>query len=61
MKKRIQHRCFIANIANIFKSSYFEEHLQMAASVLINIDLVISYWAFADLFLIKNITWNGFS
>ena len=49
------------NIAKNFKNSYFEEHLQMAASVLINIDLVISYWAFADLILIKNITWNGFN
>ena len=60
IKKRIQHRCFLANIAKNFKNTYFEEHLRTAGSVLIIIKLVIKYWASADLFLIKNITWNGF-
>ena len=38
----------------------FEEHLRTAASVLLNIKLLIKYWVSADFFLIKNITWNGF-
>ena len=44
----------------IFKNTYFEEHLRMAASVLLIIELPIKYWTTANLFLIKNITWNGF-
>ena len=30
-KKRLQHGCFPVNIANFFKKTYFEEHLQTAA------------------------------
>ena len=44
----------------IFRNTYFEEHLQMAASTLLIINLLIKYWTSADLFLIKNITWNDF-
>ena len=33
---------------------HFEEHLQTAAFGLIITELVIKYWASADLFLIKN-------
>ena len=53
----------------IFKNTYFEEHLRTAASVLRIIKLLIKYWTSVDLFLIKNIkifklsgkiiTWNG--
>ena len=32
IKQRLQHRCFLVNIAKIFKNIYFEEHLQMTAS-----------------------------
>ena len=31
--KRLQHRCFPVNIAKIFKNTYFEEYLLMAAWV----------------------------
>ena len=33
INKRFQHRCFSVNIAKDFKNTYFEEHLQAAASV----------------------------
>ena len=42
IKKRLQRRCFLVNIAKIFKSTYIEEHLWMAASVLII--LLGIYW-----------------
>ena len=35
----------------IFKTTYFEEHLQLAASVPLIIKLLIKYWTSADLFL----------
>ena len=38
----------------IFKNTYFEVQLHMAASILLIVKLV------AELLLIKNITWNGF-
>ena len=60
IKKRLQHRHFLVNIAKILRRTYFEEHLQTAASVLLIIKLVIKYWVSADLFLLKNIMWNGF-
>ena len=44
----------------IFKNTCFEEYLQTAASVLLIIKLLIKYWTSANLFLIKNIKWNGF-
>ena len=31
-KRRLQHRCFPANLAEVFKSIYFLEHIQKAAS-----------------------------
>ena len=43
-----------------FKNTYFEEHLQTAASVLVIMKLVIQYWTSADLFTIKNLTRNSF-
>ena len=30
------------------------------AAILLIVKLLIKYWTSADLFLIKNITWNGF-
>ena len=59
VKKRLQHRCFLVNIAKFLRKTYLQEHLETAASVLLMIKLVIKYWASADLFLLKNI-WNGF-
>ena len=44
----------------IFKNTYFKEHLRTAGAVLLIIKLLIKYWvSAADFFLIKNITWNG--
>ena len=42
-------RVFSGKYCKIFKDSYFEEHVQMAASSIItyNIKLVITYWAYA--------------
>ena len=51
---------FSCEYSKIFKNTYFEEHLRTAASVLIIIELVIKYWASANLFLVESITWNGF-
>ena len=58
VKKRFQHKSY--EYCKIFRDTYFEEHLQTAASVLLIIKLLIKYWTSADLFLIKNIAWNGF-
>ena len=55
-KKRNPIQVLSYKYCKIFKNTYFEEHLQMAASILINIELIIKYWASANLFLIKNIT-----
>ena len=60
IKKRLRHRRFLVNFAKFLRTTYFEEHLRKAASVLVIIKLVIKYWGSADLFLLKNITWNGF-
>ena len=60
IKKRFQHRPFLVNNAAFLRTTYFEEHLRTTASVLLIINLVIVYWAFANLYLLKNITWNGF-
>ena len=30
IKRRFQHRCFLVNIAKMFKDNYFEEQLRMA-------------------------------
>ena len=43
---------FSCKYCEIFKNTYFEEHLRTA----IIIKLVIKYWAPAG----KSITWNGF-
>ena len=32
IKKRLQHRCFPVNVANLFKNTYFEEHLRTPAA-----------------------------
>ena len=45
---------FYWKYSKTLKSTYFEEHLGTAASLLIIIKLVIKYW------VIKNITWYGF-
>ena len=60
IKKRLHHKYFLVNIAKLLRTPYFEENLQTAASVLLIIKLLIKYWASANLFLIKNTTWNGF-
>ena len=60
IKKRFKHKCFLVNIAKNFKNTYFEEHLQMAAFVLLIIKLLIKYWTSANLFSVKNMTWIGF-
>ena len=44
----------------IFKNTYFEEHLQTAASVPLITKLLIKHWTSVDLLLIKNMIWNGF-
>ena len=36
LKKRLQHRCFPVNVAELFKNTYFEEHLRTAASGITN-------------------------
>ena len=48
---------FSCEYCEIFKNTYFEEHLQAAASVLPIIKLLISI---GHLFLIKNMAWDGF-
>ena len=60
IKKRLQHRRFLVNISKFVRATYFEKHQQTTASVLLIIKLVIRYWTSADLFLLKNIMWNGF-
>ena len=60
IKKRLQQRRFLVNIAKLLRTIYFEVHLRTAASILLIIKFVIKYRASADLFLLKNITWNGF-
>ena len=32
IKKRLQQKCFLANIAKNFKNTYFKKHLRTAAS-----------------------------
>ena len=58
--KEIPTQVLSCEYCEIFKNTYFEEHLQTAASALLIIKLLIKYWTSAELFLIKNITWNGF-
>ena len=48
---------FSCEYCEIFKNTYFEEHLQMAASILLIIKLVISI---GHLFLMKNMMLDGF-
>ena len=57
IKKRLQHRCFLVNIAKFLRTPIFKNICEKAASVLLIIKLVISI---RDLFLIKNITWDSF-
>ena len=57
--KEIPTQVLSCKYCEIFKSTYFEEHLGTAASVLLIMKLLIKYWTSTDL-LIKNITWNGF-
>ena len=33
IKKRLQHGCFPVNIAKFLRNTYFEEHIQTAASI----------------------------
>ena len=56
-QKETPTEVFSCEYCEIFKNTYFEEHLQTAASVFLIIKLVISI---GHLFLIKNITWDRF-
>ena len=49
VKKGLQHRCFPANIAKLFKNTYLEEHLRTAASeVTLGSDFLgLSFWTTA--------------
>ena len=49
MKKRLQHRCFPVKFCEVFKNTYFEEHLQTTASEFIG-DITL----FHDTILKKN-------
>ena len=53
--KEIPTQVLSCEYCEIFRNTYFEEHLQTAASVLLIIKLLIKYSTSADLFLIKNI------
>ena len=55
--KEIPTQVLSCEYCEIFKNTYFEEHLRTAASVLLIIKLLISV---GDLFLVKNMTWDGF-
>ena len=57
--KEIPTKVLSCEYYEIFKNTYFEEHLWTAASVLLIIKLLIKYLTSANLFLIKNMTWNG--
>ena len=51
IKNGLQHRCFPLKIAKIFKNTYFEEHLPMAASDFLkqpqkNSEQLLLYWPF---------------
>ena len=48
IKKRLQHRCFPANIAKFFKSIYFEEYLWTAASVKVSLKSPQVFWSFTN-------------
>ena len=54
--KRESNTVFSREYWKIFKNTYSEENLKTTASALINIELVIKYWASVNLFLIKNVT-----
>ena len=56
VKERLQHKRLLVNIVKFLRTTYFEEHLQMAASVLLIIKLVIKYWTSANL-LLRNVEW----
>ena len=55
--KETQTQVFTCKYCENFKSTYFEEHLQMAASVILIIKL---REVLGILFLIKNLIWDGF-
>ena len=57
--KEIPTQVLSCEHCEIFNNTFFEEHLQTSASVLLIIKLLIKYWTSADLFLIKNIAWSG--
>ena len=38
-KKRLQQRCFPVKFREIFKNTYFEEHLRKTASIYINVNV----------------------
>ena len=58
IKKRLQHRRFLENIAKFLRTTYFEEHLGKAASVLLIIKLVIQFGYLPTSSYIKtNVEW----
>ena len=56
IKKRLQHRCFLVNIAKFLRTP-IEEHLQTAASVLLIIKLVVSIGYIYLLYQKDNVAW----
>ena len=56
IKKRLQHRCFLVNIAKFLRTP-IEEHLQTAAPVLLIIKLVVSIGYIYLLYQKDNVAW----
>ena len=48
-EKRLQHSCSLANFSEILTSTYFEEHLQTAASVMNS--YIVKQGSVTDIFL----------
>ena len=60
IKKRLQHKCFLVNIAKFLRTPILKNICErQLLYLLLIIQLLIKYSAAADLFLIKNLTWNG--
>ena len=58
--KKIPTQVLSCEYCDIFKNTYFEEHLRTAASILLIIKLIINIGHLPTPSELKNITWNGF-
>ena len=58
--KKIATQVLSCEYCDIFKNTYFEEHLRTAASILLIIKLIINIGHLPTPSELKNITWNGF-